>query len=73
MLRGTRDTAEKLKSPAKQMPIRYETKSQALGEAHISSRGSLRSLWTAAKARARDERGVAMAEYLPLLAAIGLR
>ena len=30
------------------------------------------SLWTAGKARARDERGVAMAEYLPLLALIGL-
>ncbi len=34
--------------------------------------GIMRSLWTAGKARARDERGVTMAEYLPLLAVIGL-
>ena len=38
----------------------------------MSSRGNIRSLWTAARARAHDERGVAMAEYLPLLAVIGL-
>ncbi len=38
----------------------------------MSSRGNIQSLWTAGKAKARDERAVAMAEYLPLLAVIGL-
>ncbi len=34
--------------------------------------GIMRSFWMAGKAKARDERGVAMAEYLPLLAVLGL-
>ncbi len=38
----------------------------------MSSRGNIRSLWMAGKATARDERGVAMAEYVPLLALISL-
>ena len=32
----------------------------------------MRSLWMAGEAKARDERGVVMAEYLPLLAVLGL-
>ena len=38
----------------------------------MRNRGNIRRLWTAGRARVRDERGVAMAEYLPLLAVIGL-
>ncbi len=38
----------------------------------MRGRGTMQGLWTAVQARARDERGVAMAEYLPLLAVIGL-
>ncbi len=39
----------------------------------MRGRGNIRGLWTVGKAKARDERGVAMAEYLSLLAVIGLR
>ncbi len=38
----------------------------------MRNRWHIRRLWTAGMARARDERGVAMAEYIPLLAVISL-
>ncbi len=38
----------------------------------MRNRWHIRRLWTAARSRARDERGVAMAEYIPLLAVISL-
>ena len=38
----------------------------------MRGRREIRSLWMAGKAKARDERGAVMAEYLPLLAVLGL-
>ncbi len=38
----------------------------------MRGRRKMRSLWMAGEARARDERGAVMAEYLPLLAVLGL-
>ena len=38
----------------------------------MRGRRKMRSLWMAGEAKARDERGVVMAEYLPLLAVLGL-
>ena len=38
----------------------------------MRGRREMRSLWMAGKAKARDERGAVMAEYLPLLAVLGL-